>query len=353
MIRRCTLFTLLALLIALPAAAQRRVTPVKTASKNVIGKNENKQELDSIDTTHLIETINDKGQKVMLDTVTGKEVNDSLLNLQTHRVPKMIYPLLYSVSVGVDIWDPVMRAFGQHYGLIGFSAEVNLHNRYIPVFEAGLGCADNTPAQQNFNYHSPLAPYFRIGANYNFLYNSNPDYQFVAGVRLGWSSFNYQLRDVELSNDYWGQTETVDFPRQSSSALYMNVLFGLKVKIWQAISMGWNLRFRSILHESAEPNGKPWYIPGYGARKGIMTGSFSVFYTFSLSKEKKKTELPPGFEEIPADEPLPDVAPIDTPDTPLPANPEVPAEPEPLPIQPEVPAEPEPLPANPEVPAEP
>lgn len=353
MIRRCTLFTLLALLIALPAAAQRRVTPVKTASKNVIGKNENKQDLDSIDTTHLIETINDKGQKVMLDTVTGKEVNDSLLNLQTHRVPRMIYPLLYSVSVGVDIWDPVMRAFGQHYGLIGFSAEVNLHNRYIPVFEAGLGCADNTPAQQNFNYHSPLAPYFRIGANYNFLYNSNPDYQFVAGVRLGWSSFNYQLRDVELSNDYWGQTETVDFPRQSSSALYMNVLFGLKVKIWKAISMGWDLRFRSILHESAEPNGKPWYIPGYGARKGFMTGSFSVFYTFSLSKEKKKTELPPGFEEIPADEPLPDVAPIDTPDTPLPANPEVPAEPEPLPIQPEVPAEPEPLPANPEVPAQP
>ena len=32
----------------------------------------------------------------------------------------------------------LMRIFGQKYGLIGFQAQVNLHNRYLPAFEIGL-----------------------------------------------------------------------------------------------------------------------------------------------------------------------------------------------------------------------
>lgn len=294
------------------ASAQRRVTPVKSGSKNLTGVNENKHEADTLDRSKLVEVVDEHGHKVLVDTVTGKEVTDTIGPETLGRVPKMIYPLLYSVSVGVDLWDPLMRIFGQEYGIAGVSAEINLHNRYIPVVEFGFGAANSTPAQQNYTYHSPLSPWFRIGANYNFLYNSNPDYQFVAGLRLGYSHFNYDLRDVTITDGYWGEDSRVDFPRQTASATYLNVLFGLRVKIWRPISMGWNIRFRTILHESKQPGGKPWYIPGYGARNGIITGSFSVFYTFSLDRKKKAPELPPGFTEIPSDEPLP--PPLPTPD---------------------------------------
>lgn len=276
---------------ALPTEAQRRVTPVTAGSKNIAGINENKLPADSIDRSKLVSMTDAEGNTILVDTVSGKEVTDTLAGAPLGRVPKMIYPLLNGVSVGVDLWDPLMRVFGQSYGLIGFSAELNLHNRYIPVIEAGLGNADNTPANQNYTYHVGVSPYFRIGANYNFLYNSNPDYQFVAGLRLGWSRFNYQLRDVTIADNYWGTSQTVDFPRQTSSVTYVNVLFGLRVKIWKPISMGWNIRFRAILHETAQPDGEPWYIPGYGARNGIITGSFSVFYTFSLGQKKKSSNI--------------------------------------------------------------
>lgn len=286
--------------------AQRRVTPVKAGSRNITGVNENKHETDSLDRSRLVEIVNDEGKKVLVDTVTGKELTDSAgLMPQQGRVPRMIYPLIYSASVGVDLWDPLMRIFGQSYGVVGLSAELNLHNRYIPVIEAGLGAANSTPAHQNYTYHSGLSPWFRIGANYNFLYNSNPDYQFVAGLRFGYSHFSYELRDVTINDGYWGEDREVNFPRQTSSATYLNVLFGLRVKIWKAVSMGWNVRFRAILHETEQPGGKPWYIPGYGSRNGIMTGSFSVFYTFSPGGRKKAAPLPPGFSEMPADEPLP------------------------------------------------
>lgn len=279
--------------------AQRRVTPVKAGSKNLVGINENKQPGDSIDRSKLVSVTDDMGHTVLVDTVTGKEVPDTAAvdGVTQGRVPKMINPLLFSASVGVDIWDPLMRIFGQSYGLIGFSAELNLHNRYIPVVEVGLGNANSTPTNQNYTYHVDVSPYFRIGANYNFLYNSNPDYQFVAGLRYGWTRFSYQLRDVTIGDPYWGESQTVDFPSQTSSVSYLNVIFGLRVKIWKPISMGWNVRFRTILHETAQPGGKPWYIPGYGSRNGIITGSFSIFYTFSLSGKKKTVPaLPPGFE---------------------------------------------------------
>lgn len=307
---------LLCLAALFSVSAQRRVTPVTGASKSMLGVNENKQPGDSIDRTHLVSITDDMGNKVLVDTVTGKEVPDTatIAGVTQGRVPKMINPLIFSASVGVDIWDPLMRAFGQSYGLIGFSAELNLHNRYIPVVEIGLGNANSTPTNQNYTYHVGMSPYFRIGANYNFLYNSNPDYQFVAGLRYGWSRFSYQLRDVAISDGYWGQNETVNFPTQTSSVSYLNVIFGLRVKIWKPISMGWNVRFRTILHETKQPNGKPWYIPGYGSRNGIITGSFSIFYTFSLSgKKKDEKPLPPGFE---IEDNNPELPPAESPLTP-------------------------------------
>jgi hypothetical protein len=55
--------------------------------------------------------------------------------------------------------------------------------------------------------------------------------------------------------------------------------------------MGWNIRFRAILHETAQPDGKPWYIPGYGSRNGILTGSFSIYYNFSFAEKKKPENI--------------------------------------------------------------
>ena len=48
-------------------------------------------------------------------------------------------------------------------------------------------------------------------------------------------------------------------------------------------SLGWQFRFKTRLHESEAPAGKPWYIPGYGTRNSAITGSFSIFYTFRIS----------------------------------------------------------------------
>lgn len=296
MMRR--LFTLLLPLLLLSAfqgqrvAAQRRVNPIHASSKELQGVNQRRLEGDTIDVGKLAEFRDDQGNVVLVDTVSGQEVPDSVADGLTPggRVPKMKQPLLHSASVSVDIWDPVMRAFGQKYGLVEFAAEVNLHNRYIPVVEIGLGETSYTPEENNYTFKVPVTPYFRIGCNYNFLYNSNPDYLVMAGVRFGYSRFRYEVNDVTLSSDYWGETATFNLPAQTGSLTYMQLLFGLRVRVFGPVSMGWCVRYKAKLHESAATYGEPWYIPGYGSRKGAITGSFYVTYTIPLHKKEPPAE---------------------------------------------------------------
>lgn len=273
-------------------ASQRRVNPVKSASQGLQGKNENKNPADSIDYSKLAHMHDERGNVILVDTITGQEVPDTTSTPQS-KIPKMQQPLFYAAAVSVDVWDPVMRLFGQHYGLVEFSGELNLHNRYIPVVEVGLGQSSYTPEDNNYTYKVPVTPYVRVGCNYNFIYNSNPDYMAFAGLRFGWSHFSYEVNDVRLSSDYWGESATFNLPRQTSNVTYMQVLFGIRVKVLGPVSMGWCIRYKAKLHESEAVYGRPWYIPGYGSRNGAVTGSFAITYTLPL----KKKEIEPAIAE--------------------------------------------------------
>jgi len=280
--KKVIVVVLLVLACVVPAVSQRKVTPVK-APGTVPARNERR---DSIDSKRLVHYHDESGNVVVVDTVTGKEIVDTVPQPGENGVPKMIYPLLHSVSVGLDMWDPIMRVMGNHYGMIGFSASVNLHNRYIPIFEFGFGNADYTPDDGNFTYKSSIAPYFKIGCDYNIFYNSNPDYYIYAGVRYGMSFFSYQLRNVALENDYWGISEVVNMPERDFNAQWLEICIGLKVNIYGPVSMGWSVRYHSIVSETSVRYGAPYYVPGFGTHSSSIGGSFSIYYTLNLSKNK-------------------------------------------------------------------
>lgn len=318
---RCIL-TLLTLLLAWAVAdAQRRVTPVNNPATATQPVNLNQARTDSLSArVNVVEITDDNGNKVLVDTITGTEWVDSLP--ATRQIPKMEYPLLYGAYAGVDIATPLFRAFGRDYGLVEISAGMNLHNRYLPTIEIGLGKAAHHPDGNNYDYRSPIAPFFRIGADYNFLYNSNPDYMLYAGVRYGLTPFSFSVNDITPSGgDYWGDTAPFDIPKQNVTAGYFQFVLGLRVRIIDRISLGWSVRYQSILHESASPYGEPWYIPGYGSRGTALNFTFTVSYTLPLARKEAIAEAPaeplPGIdgtiETDRADEPeSPAESPADT-----------------------------------------
>lgn len=295
-----------AIVVMMPVTAQRRrMTPVDNPSTVTQSVNETKNDTAHINAARRARSVHyhdDNGNVVYLDTVTGEEWRDSTAIMA---LPKMKYPLIFEGAVGINIWDPVMRAFGQHYGLADAWVELSLYNRYKPIFEFGLGQAKYTPSDGNYTYKSPTSVYFRLGANYNFLYNSSPDYQFFGGLRYGFSPFSYSVTNITVDSPYWDETVGFDIPSRNATAGWLEVVFGLKVKLWGPISAGWTIKYSSLLHCSTSANGKPWYIPGFGTRGTSLGGSFSISYTLPLNKAKTpeviEEKLPETGETLPPD----------------------------------------------------
>lgn len=257
------LAALLAALVTICAGAQRRITPVGAPQVPVAVR-------DTLSTRP--------------DALPAPS-DSAALDSATHRVPKMIYPLFHAVTIGADIWDPVMRIFGQHYGGASLWAELSLHNRYNPVVEFGLSSASDQPSGSNFRLTSPLAPYFKIGANYNFLYNSNPAYQILAGARYGLTRFSYKVTDITLDEGYWDDPSHFSIPSQTVTTGYVEVLLQLKVTLIKNFAMGWGIKWHNIIHSSRAPYGAAMTVPGFGKRGSSFTGSISLMYTLPLNRK--------------------------------------------------------------------
>lgn len=282
-----SLITLFALSVSMNA--QRKVTPVQNAANTPVTINENKSDADTFDRSRLVEMADAQGNLIMVDTITGQEWVDTLGDNHTH-IPKMIQPKIFSASASVDLFTPLARAFGQHHGMFEVAGELNIHNRYIPIVEFGLGQAHYAPDDNNYIYRSPVAPFFRLGANYNFLYNSNPDYMLYAGLRYGFSPFRFSVDATDVNNGYWQTESSFKIPSQNIFAGYFDVLLGLRVRIYSNWSLGWTVRFRSLIHETKCRYGEPWYIPGMGSRGSTLGVTFSVTYTFPLAPSRLEEE---------------------------------------------------------------
>ncbi len=282
---------------------RRRMTPVDNPATTTQAVNETRDDTSRINAkrrANSVSYVNESGVTVFVDTTTNTEWIDSSI---IKRVPKMKYPLLNSVSAGIDVWDPIMRVFGQQHGIAGIWGQVDLHNRYFPTFEMGLGYTNHKGPNESFVYNSPLSVYFKIGADYNFLFNSNPDYKFFAGFRYGFSPFSYSIKNVKLSDNYWDETVNFNIPSQNATAGWIEFGLGLRVKIAGPVSVGWMLKYHSVVHQSKTTYGDPWYIPGFGSKNSHFSGSVSVSYTFDIS-HLNKLPLPEVIEsETPA---LPD-----------------------------------------------
>ena len=248
---------------------QRKVTPVKPKTNKVLTPPKGTDE------------------KIIQQYLTGdtaqaraQERKDSLAKIYPH------YPKLTEFSLGLGFGDALMMAFGQKYASFDFSATLNMWNRFQPVLVVGLGRAKNMPDDMNFTYVGKLSPFFKIGANYNFLYKNEPQYQLYAGVRLGYSTFKYDVDDVSVSNPYWGELETYYLRGLSSNALWGEFLAGLKVGLFSNFSLGWEVKFHGIFKEKKSDSGKPWFIPGYGTRNGNWAFGISLYYTIPLSRDR-------------------------------------------------------------------
>lgn len=201
------------------------------------------------------------------------------------------YPRLTDLSFGVNLAEPLFMALGQSYASADVSATLNMWNRFQPTIELGLGWANNAPEDMNFSYKGKPSPYVKLGANYNILFKNTPDYQVFLGVRLGYSTFSYDVTDINYTNSYWNENLAFDINGERSHALWGEAGLGLKVKLWDRLSMGWMLRYHGLFTHGKTEHSEPWFIPGFGPRNSSLGFSLSVHYTLPLYRESNDNNI--------------------------------------------------------------
>lgn len=283
MMKRVLLILAFVLALGVTVDAQRRITPVLPNAQQIAAEKEEKKKMEGV-----TQYIDAQGNKILIDTITGRELPDTA---EVKKTAGYICPRWHGFSVGVNLWDPIMKCFGTGYGGGEVWAELSFHNRFKPMAAIGFGSADDTPDDGNYNYKSSTALYAKIGVNYNFFYKSDPRYQAYFGFHYGISDFSYDVT-ATLRPGYWGENEPFQVPSQSATVGYGEIQAGLRVAVYRNFSVGWAVKYHFIMNESKTEYGKPWYIPGYGTRGGSFTGAFNFSYFFSLDKGKPTETVP-------------------------------------------------------------
>jgi hypothetical protein len=239
-----------------------------------------------------VENEDNKSQKptLLFYDKHGKQLEEPVFVLTEDTVAKtkfkLLYPRLTSVSIGANFFDAIMKVAGQSYGSYDVWGSLSIHNWLFPTLEAGVGYINSTPKEGNFTYKGKPSFYVKAGLDYNFLYNSTPDYNVFIGLRAGYSSFSYDIENISISSDYWGQTNNFSLSSQKAHAFYGEVLGGIKVKIYKRLSLGWTIRYKFKFNVSDAADSSPWFIPGYGLKNRPLSATFSVIYTLPLSKQQ-------------------------------------------------------------------
>jgi hypothetical protein len=176
------------------------------------------------------------------------------------------------IRIEVDLLSPLMHAIGASKGFYYQGAvTANLNEKYFPTVEIGYGGLDNKLSANSLTYNT-RALYYRIGLDYNVL-NSKKTLRamnniFTIGLRLGGSSFLYDIENVQITDDYWGGSTTLNFPNQRKFMVWWEIVAGVRVEVLNNIFMGWNVRMKNTFGAPKQGEIYPYYISGLGLYNG-------------------------------------------------------------------------------------
>lgn len=193
-------------------------------------------------------------------------------------------PLFNGIHVGVDISGAVGKALGSNRFSTEVQGRLDIRNRFFPAIEVGMGSTDAT-SESTQQHYKMTAPYFRIGADYNFLYKKThlPGFLY-GGLRYGFSSFTYDVDLPPVNDPTFGHTPiSGEYHGISSSAHWLELVAGIHVKVFRNFCMGWSLRYKTMMSLKKGYNSEPWYIPGFGTNGKSGFGiSYSLIYNIPL-----------------------------------------------------------------------
>ena len=173
------------------------------------------------------------------------------------------------------------------YGTLEASLRLNLKNTYFPVAELGMAHCDVYEPNTDITYKTN-APYLRVGFDLNLLKDKFQDNRLFAGLRYGFSTYNFDIAGPAVVDPVWGGAESFNKKGISATSHWLELALGVQVKVWKNLHMGWSIRYKRELSTSKNNYAKPYYIPGYGTMTNSSCWGGAYYLIFDLNWGKKK-----------------------------------------------------------------
>ena len=196
------------------------------------------------------------------------------------------------VRVGYDLSSLVNTLANSDKTFFEVTADIDF-DRYFVTMDYGI--QERTRQGDDFLYKN-RGSYFRIGPEVNFNHRDRRNSSLFLGFRYATAVFDDEMSYM-IQDDVFGEFSGFS-SNDRLNAEWLELVSGLKVKIWDQLFLGYTVRFKFAKSQDLSENLAPYDIPGYGRVDQDTAWGFNyyVFYRFKLReipdvperKERKK-----------------------------------------------------------------
>ena len=202
----------------------------------------------------------------------GAQAADSLKRIQKPTGVRIGTDL---IAIGKTIFDSPLTGWE-------LNADVDFGRYYLAL---DYGASSRKDSLDN-GYYENDGRYFRAGVDVNFMLSDPDKNMFFLGFRYGRSSFSENLTYETVVDDFGTIQHTLSNP--AAKAGWVELVTGLRVKIWKSIWMGYTGRMKFLPSVNNNPGFETYDIPGYGkTAKSLYWGfNYQIFYRIPFKSEK-------------------------------------------------------------------
>ena len=184
------------------------------------------------------------------------------------------------MSVKLDIGNSVLELARSAGKIQSYEAAINvrLAKRFYPTLEAGYAMAERGA---DGGMHKGQGGFGRLGMDLAVVKKGASENNMLIGLRFGGAYQNYDLTNVKLHSDYWGE-QRLNFYDQQRFDCWGEIVAGCQVQVYKGFQMGWYVRMKLLFTRNAkEGEVMPYYIPGFSFRKDFQWGlNYYLAYKF-------------------------------------------------------------------------
>ncbi|WP_053970062.1 DUF6048 family protein [Mangrovimonas sp. ST2L15] len=230
------------------------------------------------------------------DSLVGQQVQGNVLIVEEPKSDSLKIKETYGLRLGVDVSKFIRPFVEDDYTGFEVMGDYRLTRKWYLAGE--IGAEDKRTQDNDYLDVTTQGTYFKAGADWNAYENwYGMENMIYLGFRVGASSFRQTLHSygVYSTDQYWQPqfTNNEEQEFKGLSAIWGEVIAGLKVEVFNNIYMGVNVQFKYLVTQD-EPSGfENLYIPGYQRTYDSSNFGFGFGYNVSylipfFKKDKKK-----------------------------------------------------------------